>query len=161
VAPHTNLFELISDGNMSLIRAVEKFDYMRGFKFSTYASWAIMKNFARSVPQAGQRRDRFMTGRDELLDTSKDLRFEGEEFYREPDLTVRQSIEDVLQKLDPREREIVMRRFGLGDMPGPETLETVGNHFGVTKERIRQIETRALSKLRRLLSPETLEAVLR
>jgi RNA polymerase sigma factor (sigma-70 family) len=161
VGPQVNLFELISDGNMSLIRAVDKFDYMRGFKFSTYASWAIMKNFARSVPKAGRHRDRFQTGRDELLEMSEDLRFEGEEQYREPDISVRQSIERVLDELGEREREIVIRRFGLGDIPGHQTLEEVGRHFGVTKERIRQIETRALNKLRGLISPETLEEVLR
>ena len=160
VGQQANFFELISDGNMSLIRAVDKFDYMRGFKFSTYASWAIMKNFARSVPKAGVRRERFQTGRDELLETSHDLRFEGEEPYREPDVSVRQSIERVLDKLAGREREIVMRRFGLGDVPGPQTLEEVGRHFGVTKERIRQIEGRALNKLRGLIKPETVEEVL-
>ncbi len=160
VGPQTNFFELISDGNMSLIRAVDKFDYTRGFKFSTYASWAIMKNFARSVPQEGVRRDRFMTGRDELLETSQDLRFEGEEGYREPDTTVRQSIERVLDQLQPREREIVMRRFGLGEAGDAQTLEEVGKHFGVTKERIRQIETRALNKLKGLLNPRTVEEVL-
>jgi len=159
VGPQTNFFELISDGNMSLMRAVDKFDYMRGFKFSTYASWAIMKNFARSVPQEGVRRDRFMTGRDELLEMSRDLRFVGDEGYKEPDISVRQNIERVLDQLEPREREIVVRRFGLGEMPA-QTLEEVGRHFGVTKERIRQIEMRALNKLRGLLSPQALEEVL-
>ena len=101
-----------------------------------------------------------MTGRDELLEMSHDLRFEGEEPYHEPDVTVRQNIERVLDELQPREREIVMRRFGLGDMPGPQTLEEVGRHFGVTKERIRQIETRALNKLRGMLSPQALQEVL-
>ena len=50
VGPSNNFFELVSDGNMSLIRAVEKFDASRGFKFSTYATWAIMNNFIRSIP---------------------------------------------------------------------------------------------------------------
>jgi len=160
VGPQTSLFELISDGNMSLIRAVDKFDYIRGFKFSTYASWAIMKNFARSVPKAGKHRERFMTGRDELLEMTEDLRFEGEEPYREPDITVKESIQRVLDELSPREREIVMRRYGLGDMPGPQTLEEVGRHFGVTKERVRQIEMRALRKLRGMLSREAVEEML-
>ena len=53
-----------------------------------------------------------------------------------------------------------MRRFGLGDTPGPQTLEEVGRHFGVTKERIRQVETRALNKLRGMLSPEAMEEIL-
>ena len=159
VSAQANFFELISDGNMSLLRAVDKFDYTRGFKFSTYASWAIMKNFARTVPKAGRRRERFMTGHDELLEMTEDLRFEGEEPYREPDVTVKESIERVLGELGPREREIVMRRFGLGDMPGPQTLEEVGKHFGVTKERIRQIEGRALKKLRGMLSPKALEEI--
>jgi len=159
VSPQTNFFELISDGNISLMRAVDKFDYTRGFKFSTYASWAIMKNFARTVPKAGKRRDRFMTGHDELLEMTRDLRFEGEEPYVEPDVTVKENIERVMANLGPREREIVMRRYGLGDMPGPQTLEEVGKHFGVTKERIRQIESRALNKLRGMLSPQALEEI--
>jgi RNA polymerase sigma factor (sigma-70 family) len=50
VKPNGNFFEMVSDGNISLIRAIEKFDYSRGFKFSTYATWAIMKNYARSIP---------------------------------------------------------------------------------------------------------------
>src|SRR5262249_61919925 len=57
VGPTNNFFELVSDGNMSLIRAVEKFDTSRGFKFSTYASWAIMKNFARTIREEKTRRD--------------------------------------------------------------------------------------------------------
>src|SRR5262249_61659972 len=57
VGPSNNFFELVSDGNMSLIRAVEKFDANRGFKFSTYASWAIMKNFARTIREEKTRRD--------------------------------------------------------------------------------------------------------
>ena len=69
-----NFFELVSDGNMSLIRAVEKFDYARGNKFSTYASWAIMKNFARSVPAEHTRLDRFRTGQDDVFLQSSDER---------------------------------------------------------------------------------------
>ncbi len=160
VGSQTDFFELISDGNMSLIRAAEKFDYTRGFKFSTYASWAIMKNFARTVPKAGRRRERYQTGRDELLEMSRDLRFEGEEPYREPDVTVKQSIGRVLDQLGPREREIVTRRFGLGDETKQQTLEQVGRHFGVTKERIRQIESRALGKLRKMLDEKEVAEVL-
>ena len=69
-----NFFELLSDGNMSLLRAVEKFDYSRGNKFSTYASWAIMKNFARSIPEEKRRRERYLTSNDEFFDAAADTR---------------------------------------------------------------------------------------
>lgn len=71
---NSGFFELVSDGNISLIRAVKKFDYARGNKFSTYASWAILKNFARSVPAEHQRMDRFRTGNDEIFAQSLEQR---------------------------------------------------------------------------------------
>ncbi|MBN2582756.1 MAG: sigma-70 family RNA polymerase sigma factor [Planctomycetes bacterium] len=156
----SNFFELVSDGNISLMRAVEKFDYARGFKFSTYASWAVIKNYARTIPEENYRMDRFMTGKDELLEASSDLRFAGDEGIQELDSGVKESIEEVLEKLTPREREVIERRFGLGGGPGPQTLEEVGQRFGVTKERVRQIESKALEKLRHLIDRETLEATL-
>ncbi len=67
-------FSLVSDGNMSLIRAAEKFDFSRGNKFSTYASWAIMKNFARTIPHEFKHRDRFRTSSDEMFLATEDLR---------------------------------------------------------------------------------------
>src|SRR5262249_923912 len=69
-----NFWELMSDGNMSLIRAVEKFDFGRGFKFSTYASGAIIKNFARTIPEERHRRERYLTGHDELFEAAPDTR---------------------------------------------------------------------------------------
>ena len=69
-----NFFELVSDGNMSLIRAVEKFDYARGNKFSTYASWAIMKNFARTIPDEHRHRDRFRTSHSEMFYSTEEQR---------------------------------------------------------------------------------------
>ena len=74
VGPTQNFFELVSDGNMSLMRAVEKFDYARGNKFSTYASWAIMKNFARTIPDEHRHHDRFRTSQAELFTTTEDDR---------------------------------------------------------------------------------------
>jgi hypothetical protein len=64
----------VRDGNRSLIRAVEKLDFSRGNKFSTYASWAIMKNFARTIPEEYKRRDRFRTSQDELFTAHADER---------------------------------------------------------------------------------------
>ena len=74
VGPTQNFFELVSDGNMSLMRAVEKFDYARGNKFSTYASWAIMKNFARTIPDEHRHHDRFRTSQAEMFTTTEDDR---------------------------------------------------------------------------------------
>ena len=74
VSPGDSFFDLVSDGNMSLIRAVEKFDYARGNKFSTYASWAIMKNYARTIPDEHKRRDRFRAADMEMLQTATDRR---------------------------------------------------------------------------------------
>jgi RNA polymerase primary sigma factor len=160
VGNSSNFFELVSDGNISLMRAVEKFDYARGFKFSTYASWAIIKNYARTIPREHSRLGRFVTGKDELLDMA-DLhsRFDGDG-VQELDSSVRQSIEQMLDQLSSREREVIERRFGLGDSLGPQTLKQVGKKFGVTKERVRQIESRALDKLRHLIDKDTLEAML-
>lgn len=151
-----NFFELLSDGNMSLIRAVEKFDFGRGFKFSTYASWAIMKNFARSIPAEHKRLDRFRTGKEEVFQHSTENR--GNQFAEE--LTNRQQnriLMDILHQLDPRERDIVKFRYGLGEVDQPLTLEQVGVRFGVTKERIRQLESRALRKLRKIAEEEKLD----
>ena len=69
-----DFFGLVSDGNMSLIRAVEKFDYSRGNKFSTYASWAIMKNYARTIPEEYKVRDRFRTSQEEIFVAVRDER---------------------------------------------------------------------------------------
>ncbi|MHC4177028.1 MAG: helix-turn-helix transcriptional regulator, partial [Planctomycetota bacterium] len=74
VGPAENFFELVSDGNISLMRAVEKFDFARGNKFSTYASWAIMKNFARTIPDEHRVRDRFRTSHAEMFTSAEDER---------------------------------------------------------------------------------------
>lgn len=149
-------FELVSDGNISLIRAVEKFDYARGNKFSTYASWAILKNFARSVPAEHQRLDRFRTGQDEVFAQSSEFRgsfFMDEHMNR----SQRAVIREMLQELDGREQRVIACRFGLDEGAEPETLEQVGSRLGVTKERVRQIEVRTLEKLRRIAERHSFE----
>lgn len=151
-----DFFSLVSDGNMSLIRAVEKFDYSRGNKFSTYASWAIMKNFARTIPEEYKRRDRFRTSQDELFTGQADERPDSlnQESVQN---TLEKQVEKILSQLDERERQIIISRFGLDHSQEPLTLKEVGEEMGVTKERVRQIESRALSKARQVAMTEHIE----
>ncbi len=156
IKPSGNFFEMVSDGNMSLIRAIEKFDYTKGNKFSTYSSWAIMKNYARSIPQEHKQLDRFRTGHDELFGASHDER--GNQYREEMNNRGQnEAIQVILGHLDEREQDIIRYRFGLTEGSEPETLEQVGNRFGVTKERIRQLEHRALAKMRKIAQEESLD----
>ncbi len=154
--PNTNFFEMVSDGNMSLIRAIEKFDFSRGNKFSTYASWAIMKNFARTIPAEHTLHDRFKTGAEEVFQFSSDQRANQFQVERE-NRTQHDILMRILDHLEPREREILMLRFGLRPGAEPQTLEAIGHRFGVTKERARQLEARGLKKLRQIAADEKLD----
>ena len=149
-------YELVSDGNVSLMRAVEKFDYRRGNKFSTYASWAILKNFTRTIPAEAQRLDRFRTGNDEVFSQSVENR---RSFISDEQVNSLQKgvIRELLSELDGREQKVIAFRYGLGEGLEPETLEQVGWRLGVTKERVRQIEVRTLEKLRRIAERRAFE----
>jgi len=155
VGPSNNFFELVSDGNMSLIRAVEKFDFSRGNKFSTYASWAIMKNFARTIPEENYRRDRFVTGHEEMFEAAADNRTDEHE-QEKAQKQQQEAVKGMLGRLDDRERRIIVSRFGIGGVD-EQTLEQLGRELGITKERVRQIESRAQDKLRRIAIEEKLD----
>jgi len=144
-----NFFELLSDGNISLMRAVEKFDYSRGNKFSTYASWAIMKNFARSIPDEKNRRERFVTGNEEVFDAAEDKRSDEQECLAAA-AHATAKVNRLLEFLEPREREIIRMRAGLDNNGDGMTLEKIGEKLGITKERVRQLNVRAVKKLRSL-----------
>ncbi|HET6575217.1 MAG TPA: sigma-70 family RNA polymerase sigma factor [Fimbriiglobus sp.] len=153
--PGQNLDELKSDANVSIMRAVEKFDYGRGFKFSTYATWAIMKNFARSIPDENTRRSRYLTGADELFDGKADVRTDEQEVLTAAS-QARDRVNRLLDYLDPRTQEVIRMRTGL-DGREEMTLEQIGQHFGITKERVRQINVRGMKQLREKAAQENVD----
>lgn len=157
LASGESIDDLVSDGNLSLMRAVEKFDYGRGFKFSTYATWAIMKNFARSIPDSKTHKQRYMTGHDELFEAKADVRTDEQEVLATAD-AARSRVTKLLEHLDARTREVIRMRTGL-DGSEEMTLEQIGQHFGITKERVRQINVRGMKQLREWAAKENGESL--
>ena len=154
--------ELISEGNMALLRSVDKFDCGRGFKFSTYACRAILKAFSRVAMRASRYRGRFPAEFDPAL--------EQDHYSEEKRKTIEEDCVDELKSillknladLTEVEQTVIRERFALRpvdpDNPSPKTLEQVGSIIGVTKERVRQIQNKALRKIRNALEERYLAA---
>jgi RNA polymerase primary sigma factor len=138
-----DLSELISDGNLALMRAADNFDYQRGFKFSTYATWAIINSYARSTRTP---RLRLQTNREklgEVVDRHTDEEPSGDQLG-----LVRGAVDRMLAQLNPRDRAILSQRYGLGELSEPQSLAEIGRRLSLSKERIRQLQVRAMLRLR-------------
>ncbi len=152
--------DMVSEGNMALLRAVDKFDVARGFKFSTYACRAILKAFSRSGQKFSKYRQFFPTDFDPKLERSDFMERKREEHEDDCAQEIRDILRDNRAELTDIEQEVIEHRFAIkptgktGEASGdPLTLEQVGKIIGVTKERVRQIQNKALTKIR-----ETLES---
>jgi len=156
VSPTSSFFELVSDGNLILMKAVEKFDYTRGNKFSTYATWAMMRHFARSIPKEKKYHDRFHSSEEEILESAEDLHISPtleEKIQAEREDIVRH----FMSELSEREQQILAGHYGFFENVSPKTLRQISSEMHVSKERVRQIEIRALAKLRKLAKEEHLD----
>jgi RNA polymerase sigma factor (sigma-70 family) len=151
--PNLSLMELISDGNLTLMRSVESFDVHKGYRFSTYATLALMKGFARSVPMMlGDQTSatgRFVDAhhREALLPEVADPSIVPTSHR----LMQRDEVRSLLSQLDPRERAVLAAHFGISDGVAkhePSSYEQLRARFGLSVQRIRQIERAALAKLR-------------
>lgn len=143
--------DLVSEGNMALLRAVDKFDCERGFKFSTYACRAILKAFSRQGMKLSKYRQRFPTDFDPKLEKSDHLETKRSEFEADAAMEVKRIVTENHADLSDIEKKVIEHRFRLvgGDTESkPMTLEQVGQIIGVTKERVRQIQNKALEKIR-------------
>lgn len=143
--------DLVSEGNMALLRAVDKFDCARGFKFSTYACRAILKAFSRQGMKLTKYRQRFPADFDPKLERSNYVETKREEFVKDAASEVKRIVVENCAGLSDIERTVIEHRFHLEtpeETDRPMTLEQVGQIIGVTKERVRQIQNKALAKIR-------------
>lgn len=157
--PNVDFAEMVSEGNMALLRSVEKFDVSRGFKFSTYACRAILKGFNRLATMTGKYHRRFPAEYDPEMEPS-------DYDVRKHDMQLEDSVDDLREilarnqaNLSDVERVIVMERFAIGAaQPKRRTLTEVGRIVGLTNERVRQLQNLALRKLRTAMDERLVKA---
>ena len=147
--------ELVSEGNMALLRCVDKFDVSRGFKFSTYACRAILKSFSRLAERTERYRRRFPVEYDPALERGDNCRRKRRVRHESDVDAVRQILVRNRASLSDMERTIVIERFAIGSREKGKTFDEIGKMVGLTKERVRQIQKSALTKLRSAFDADT------
>lgn len=147
VNPNNPFDDLLSDGIVGLIRAVEKFDFDRGFRFSTYATQVVRRNSYRTVVLKQQERQKVVGGLQDMdIELSDEERTSAISEKRWHELRSRLAV--MLNDLDRREKFIIRARFSLGSHRKVHTLQSLADRLGISKERVRQLERRAMEKLR-------------
>ncbi|BAM02456.1 sigma-70 family RNA polymerase sigma factor [Phycisphaera mikurensis] len=160
---HVDYPEMISEGNMALLRGIDKFRVDKGFKFSTYACRAILKAFSRTGIKASKIKSLFPVGFEPDYERSNHSAEKNAAEERACVEEVRRIYEDNAADLSEIELSVVEKRFSFDD-PDREknlTLQQVGKMVGLTKERVRQIQIGAMAKIRETLEEEYLEVGLR
>ncbi len=144
--------EVVSEGNMALIRAVDKFNVERGFKFSTYACRAILKAFSRTALKANRYRNRFPVEFEPDLEKSDWSDKRRDQIEEECIDELKTIVDRNMADLSDVEQTVIRRRFNWQEAEAtPLTLEEVGKIIGVTKERVRQIQNKALAKIKAVM----------
>ena len=144
--------EVVSEGNMALIRAVDKFNVDKGFKFSTYACRAILKAFSRTALKASKHRTRFPVEFEPDMEKSDWAEKRRDAVEEDCIDELKAIVQRNLADLSPVEDTVIRRRFNWEQHDeSPLTLEEVGQIIGVTKERVRQIQNKALAKIRTVM----------
>ncbi len=152
---HSLMHDLLSDAYLNIVKAVECFDWTRGFKFSTYATWVLMNNFTRDL--AGERtfNEKFVTGFDDgIYDTRLDTSDEDEREFNESKELTEKNVKRILDLFsnpeDERKRYVIEEWFGLKS-GSKRTLKAISEDLGLTKERVRQLRERGLEYIREKL----------
>ncbi|HEX4053644.1 MAG TPA: sigma-70 family RNA polymerase sigma factor [Tepidisphaeraceae bacterium] len=144
--------EVVSEGNMALLRAVDKFSADRGFKFSTYACRAILKAFSRTAMKASKHRTRFPVEFEPEMEQSDWADRRRDQIEDDCIDELKAIVDRNLADLSSVEQTVIRRRFNWQqNEESPLTLEEVGKIIGVTKERVRQIQNKALAKIRMVM----------